>query len=156
MPINGSWKLLQVALEADLFHDRAQLAVDALHLRQAERVDLWPMGIATDEAVVGGDAVGPFRRVDVDARRRTVLDAYGATNEAEFFAVATETYFEKPRRLARKHPELYAMLSRVFSQDLRERAAALARERERGQQRFGRNSPCPCGSGKKYKKCCGA
>lgn len=32
-------------------------------------------------------------------RRRTLLDRYGATNPAEFFAVATETFFEKPRQL---------------------------------------------------------
>jgi len=54
---------------------------------------------------------------DVDAGRRTVLDPYGATNEAEFFAVATETFFEKPRRLARRHPELYAVLRDYFRQD---------------------------------------
>jgi Mlc titration factor MtfA (ptsG expression regulator) len=35
---------------------------------------------------------------------------YGATNPAEFFAVATETFFEKPGQLKRKHPELYAEL----------------------------------------------
>lgn len=46
----------------------------------------------------------------VAAGRRTVLDRYGSTNEAEYFAVATETFFEKPRQLARKQPELYAVL----------------------------------------------
>jgi len=42
--------------------------------------------------------------------RKTVMDAYGATNPAEFFAVATETFFEKPRQLNSKHPELYEEL----------------------------------------------
>ncbi|MCB1036951.1 MAG: zinc-dependent peptidase [Acidobacteria bacterium] len=37
---------------------------------------------------------------------------------AEFFAVATEYFFEKPGVMERKHPELYAMLSRIFRQDL--------------------------------------
>ena len=73
---------------------------------------------------------------------------------SEFFAVATEYFFERPGVMERKHPELYAMLSRVFNQNLRERAADLAREREKGRPRFGRNSPCPCGSGRKFKKCC--
>jgi len=82
------------------------------------------------------------------------IDDYALTNEAEFFAVATEYFFERPGVMHRKHPELYRMLSAVFNQKLHNRVAALARERKRGRKRFGRNSPCPCGSGKKYKKCC--
>lgn len=39
--------------------------------------------------------------------RKDVIDAYGATNPAEFFAVVTETFFEKPSQLQKKHPELY-------------------------------------------------
>ncbi|MBW2513414.1 MAG: zinc-dependent peptidase [Deltaproteobacteria bacterium] len=42
--------------------------------------------------------------------RKSVMDAYGATNPAEFFAVATETFFEKPVQLKKKHPELYEEL----------------------------------------------
>jgi Mlc titration factor MtfA (ptsG expression regulator) len=42
--------------------------------------------------------------------RKSVMDAYGATNPAEFFAVATETFFEKPAQLRKKHPELYEEL----------------------------------------------
>ncbi len=47
-------------------------------------------------------------------RRNTVLDAYGATNRAEFFAVATETFFEKPRALRRRYPELYELLREFY------------------------------------------
>ena len=54
---------------------------------------------------------------EVARRHRTVLDPYGATNPAEFFAVATETFFEKPRQLRAKHPELYAELREFYSQD---------------------------------------
>jgi MtfA peptidase len=49
--------------------------------------------------------------------RDKVLRAYGATNEAEFFAVATEAFFEKPRAMKQKHPELYAELSRYYRLD---------------------------------------
>jgi len=42
--------------------------------------------------------------------RKSVMHAYGATNPAEFFAVATETFFEKPAQLKKKHPELYEEL----------------------------------------------
>jgi len=44
----------------------------------------------------------------------TVLDTYGATNPAEFFAVAAEAFFERPRALRAKHPKLYAELVRFF------------------------------------------
>lgn len=47
--------------------------------------------------------------------KRTVMDRYGATNPAEFFAVASETFFEKPRQLQKKHPELYAELERYYN-----------------------------------------
>ena len=46
-----------------------------------------------------------------------VIDMYGARNPTEFFAVATEAFFERPRALKAKHPELYAALSRFFRQD---------------------------------------
>lgn len=46
-----------------------------------------------------------------------VLDAYGATNKAEFFAVATETFFEKPHALKERYPELYEMLRELYGLD---------------------------------------
>lgn len=39
---------------------------------------------------------------------------YGGTNEAEFFAVASEYFFEKPSQMRKKHPELYKMLAQCF------------------------------------------
>jgi Mlc titration factor MtfA (ptsG expression regulator) len=44
---------------------------------------------------------------------------YGGTNEAEFFAVASEYFFERPDLLQRKHPELYKMLADCFQQDIK-------------------------------------
>lgn len=49
--------------------------------------------------------------------QRHVLDSYGATNPAEFFAVATETFFEKPRQLLNSSPALYDELRRYYGQD---------------------------------------
>ena len=42
------------------------------------------------------------------------INPYGSTNEAEFFAVASEYFFERPDLLKQKHPELYAILEEVF------------------------------------------
>ena len=47
----------------------------------------------------------------------TLLDTYGATNPAEFFAVSVEAFFEQPRALRGRHPKLYAELRRYFQQD---------------------------------------
>jgi len=47
----------------------------------------------------------------------TLIDCYGATNEAEFFAVTTETFFTQPRRLATLHPALYEILRDYYRQD---------------------------------------
>jgi Mlc titration factor MtfA (ptsG expression regulator) len=51
---------------------------------------------------------------------RDVLDPYGATNPAEFFAVATETFFEMPHALAARHPELYTEFLAYFRVDPRD------------------------------------
>ena len=53
-------------------------------------------------------------RARVEAGWPTGMDAYGATNEAEFFAVATETYFTRPLALAWEHPALYQLLSDFY------------------------------------------
>ncbi|NIQ01393.1 MAG: hypothetical protein GWM98_14165 [Nitrospinaceae bacterium] len=49
--------------------------------------------------------------------RDTFLDSYGATNEAEFFAVATEHFFCQPRELQDRHPDLYQVLKEFYRQD---------------------------------------
>jgi Mlc titration factor MtfA (ptsG expression regulator) len=51
--------------------------------------------------------------------KKTFLDEYGATNEAEFFAVATEAYFMQPAKLENKHPELFAVLHDFYKFDPR-------------------------------------
>jgi len=50
-------------------------------------------------------------------RRRSVMNKYGATNPAEFFAVATETFFEKPSQMQKRHPELYDELRDYYQLD---------------------------------------
>ncbi len=49
--------------------------------------------------------------------RPALLNAYGATNPAEFFAVATEFFFEKPVELKKRHPELYEQMAGYFKRD---------------------------------------
>jgi Mlc titration factor MtfA (ptsG expression regulator) len=56
-------------------------------------------------------------RAMVDAGERSDLDAYGATNAPEFFAVITEEFFEQPDQMAENHPQLYRQLMQFFRQD---------------------------------------
>lgn len=60
-----------------------------------------------------------YRRLirDLEKGRRTFLDEYGATDEVEFFAVATEHFFDQPLRLIKSAPELYRVLKGYYRQD---------------------------------------
>ena len=78
------------------------------------------------------------------------INPYGATKESEFFAVISEYFFERPKLLKRKHPELYKYLVEIFDQKM------IDKTKKTRQVKIGRNSPCICGSGIKYKKCCGS
>ncbi len=48
---------------------------------------------------------------------KSKINPYGATNEAEFFSVVSEYFFMQPKLLKANHPELYAKLMRIYSQD---------------------------------------
>jgi Mlc titration factor MtfA (ptsG expression regulator) len=66
-------------------------------LGSPERYRSWSATLARDFALLRRDAYWG---------QRDVLDPYGATNPAEFFAVATESFFEQPHALAARHPAL--------------------------------------------------
>lgn len=53
----------------------------------------------------------------VRAGEEELLDGYGATHPAEFFAVATELFFERPRAMRRRYPRLYEQLAGFYGQD---------------------------------------
>ncbi len=55
--------------------------------------------------------------VQADRRGATFIDPYGATHPAEFFAVASEHFFEQAEQLAAHHPELFALLKGFYRQD---------------------------------------
>ncbi len=50
----------------------------------------------------------------VERGEPSLLDAYGASDAAEFFAVASETFFEQPQRLAREHAALFREMSGLY------------------------------------------
>ncbi|HRX52810.1 MAG TPA: zinc-dependent peptidase [Candidatus Krumholzibacteria bacterium] len=66
-----------------------------------------------------------FARLQAQARqgRASLLDPYGATNAAEFFAVATELFFDRPREMRAELGELYEVLAGFYRQDPAGRAS---------------------------------
>jgi Mlc titration factor MtfA (ptsG expression regulator) len=60
-----------------------------------------------------------FEELQKDAARgkKGLLDHYGATNPAEFFAVTTETFFERPAEMRKGHPQLYQELVNFYQLD---------------------------------------
>ncbi len=90
------------------------------------------------------------RELTHPSSRRTRISAYAYTNEHEFFAVLAEYFFTSPERLQRRDPALYGLLRDLFHQD----TGALLSLVPGRRQGIGRNAPCPCGSGRKYKHCC--
>lgn len=112
------------------------------------------------EAYLPDEWVEPWRelmysKIKSIKRGESDIDDYGATSEAEFFAVVTEYFFEKPDKLAENHPRLYALLTKIFHQNPKRRFRINFRELLNPYgKRLGRNEPCPCGSGEKYKNCC--
>jgi len=104
---------------------------------------------------VAGDAAGPWigwvaEELKRDPKAREEIDDYAYTNEAEYFAVLSEYFFEAPDILQQRHPEVYGMMRKMYHQDTRS-FLSVVKPRAR---KVGRNRPCPCGSAKKYKKCC--
>ena len=59
------------------------------------------------------------KEIELILKERSDINPYGAVNEAEFFAVVSEYFFERPKLLKEKHPELYELLVKIFypSQD---------------------------------------
>jgi len=80
----------------------------------------------------------------IESNNSNIRD-YGATNKAEFLAVTSEYFFERPKLMQKKHPKLYQALSDFYQQDV-SRIANDIKPRKK--------APCPCGSGKRYKHCC--
>ena len=96
-----------------------------------------------------------YQGIEKIQQNDSTINPYGATSKVEFFAVASEYFFEKPHLMKKNYPDLYEMLTRIFHQDLTNQVKYQIRDLTGYTgERIGRNEPCPCNSGKKYKKCC--
>lgn len=81
-----------------------------------------PMSSAASERRWYAVTEAEYLRLVGSARRgeATLLDHYGASNRAEFFAVSTEYFFELPHQLFERHPDLYGVLQEFYHLDPRQ------------------------------------
>lgn len=78
----------------------------------------------------------------------TNINPYGAVNKAEFFAVLSTYFFERPELLQQKHPDLHFYLEKIFNKKIpRQHSGGFS-----GTTR--KNTICPCASGDLFKHCC--
>lgn len=89
----------------------------AHQLDQAEGVSVAMSGGKNPSARVLARAYHELQQA-AEQGAHTLLDPYGATDPAEFVAVATETFFEEPLALRDADPELYDVLMRLYRLDL--------------------------------------
>ena len=78
------------------------------HLPDTEAYEVWAKTMSAEFAELQHDA---------QRNQKSFLDHYGATNEAKFFAVATEAFFEKSVNMQNEHPALYAAFMGFYQQD---------------------------------------
>lgn len=153
-PMNGTMILSKPALHQGFLNetDKNNTAIhEFVHL--IDKTDGAIDGIP--ENLLGKQYVLPWvnligKKIEEINKGKSDINPYGATSQTEFFAVASEYFFERPQLLKTKHPELYDLMEHVFKNDMS--AMKLARQKNR----IGRNDPCPCKKGAKFKNCCGA
>jgi Mlc titration factor MtfA (ptsG expression regulator) len=87
-----------------------------------------------------------YRQMQEILKGKSDINPYGSANKAEFFAVVSEYFFERPDLLQAKHPDLYVLLHEIYKQDPEVQLQKL-------KAKIGRNDTCYCGSGLKYKDC---
>ena len=120
-PVVLSWNATRQGIENP---DDGRNVVYHEFAHKLDMLDRFADGTPPIEGRVSYDAwvriVGDEYKALVQAKergKRTCLDKYGATNPAEFFAVATEAFFERPERLRDRHKELYGLLCRFYGQN---------------------------------------
>ncbi len=79
-----------------------------------------PLDTAAERRAWGAAFSAAFNAQKARAERgqKSFLRDYAITNEAEYFAVATETFFEKPKAMLRELPDVYAALADFYQLDL--------------------------------------
>ena len=118
-PMEGRMILAKTALMHGYsnYTDRKNVGVhEFAHIvdKQDGKIDGVPM-VLLDDAQIGPWLELIRSKSKEIKNRKAKINSYALTNDAEFFAVVTEYFFEHPEMMKKKHPELYDTLGEIFS-----------------------------------------
>ena len=70
--------------------------------------------------LLDGSQIGPWLELirsksEEIEKKKAKINNYALTNDAEFFAVVTEYFFEHPEMMIKKHPKLYKKLEEIYT-----------------------------------------
>ena len=118
--MNGKMLLSRHALREG-FSNRSDKSNTAIHefVHLIDKMDGDTDGLPT--VLVNQQFVIPWlemirNNMEAIAKGRSDINPYGITNRAEFFAVVSEYFFERPDLLQSKHPDIYQLLQQIFLQ----------------------------------------
>jgi len=148
-PMAGKMALSQPALHYGFANDRDKSNVgvhEFIHLIDMEdgQTDGFPERLKDHSYALPWFELVEKKTRDI-IKRRSNIDNYAATNSVEFLAVTSEYFFERPKMLEKKHPQLYQALEDFYQ---------LSVEEISGDLEWRRTHPCNCNSGKIYSDCC--
>lgn len=121
---NGPYQHVMILSKKDLregFENKDGKSNTAIHefVHLVDKTDGSVDGIP--EFILGKQYILPWlqlmqQEIKQILENRSDINPYGATNQAEFFAVVSEYFFEQPDLLKSNHPELYELLATIFKQ----------------------------------------
>ena len=115
-PVVLSWSAVQRGARFPEYGQNVVLHEFAHRLDMLDGITDGTPPLGTDEATRRWTAVCTPALERVSAGE-SVLRSYAATNPAEFFAVATEVFFNRPADLVGREPDLYDVLRAFYAQD---------------------------------------
>lgn len=121
-PMAGKMALSKPALHQgfDIAHDKQNVGIhEFVHLIDMAdgTCDGYPERLLAYQHSIPWFELVRKKMDDIYAKKSNIRD-YGATNEAEFLAVSSEYFFERPEMLKRRHPKLYEALEAIYKMDV--------------------------------------
>ena len=151
--LNGKIMFSQKALEEGFQnnHDKMNVGIhEFVHFidKADEQIDGIPKKLLQNSAVAGWIHL-MHTKISEILKNESDIRTYGSTRSAEFLAVTSEYFFERPVIMKKKHPRLYAFISTIYKQN-----PALKKKTFDAISQTKSQDKCPCGSGKYFKDCC--
>ncbi len=151
--LNGKIMFSQKALEEGFQnnHDKMNVGIhEFVHFidKADEQIDGIPKKLLQNSAVAGWIHL-MHSKISEILKNESDIRTYGSTRSAEFLAVTSEYFFERPVIMKKKHPRLYAFISTIYKQN-----PALKKKTFNAISQTKSQDKCPCGSGKYFKDCC--